>query len=154
MIHLKTGDMAPDFTLPDATGTMHSLADHKGSRILLYFYPKDDTSGCTAEACGIRDAFPDFGTAGVTVFGVSVDSPQSHEKFAEKYELPFTLLSDEKKEVVEKYGVWAEKKFMGKEYMGTLRTSFLIGADGKIEKIYEDVKPEVHAAEVLFDVRK
>ena len=153
MTILKAGDMAPSFTLPDALGAEHSLRDYSGKRVLIYFYPKDDTPGCTTQACAIRDSFPDFGAAGVTVLGISTDSPKSHVKFAEKYELPFALLSDEKKEVVEKYGVWAKKKFMGREYMGTLRTSFLIGTDGRIEKVYEDVDPETHAAEVLADVK-
>ena len=120
--------------------------------MLLYFYPKDDTGGCTKQACGIEAALPDFTKLGITVWGVSVDPIKSHVKFAEKYGLSFTLLSDENKEVVEKYGVWGMKKFIGREYMGTMRTSFLIGADGVIEKIYENVKPETHAADVLADL--
>ena len=152
MTQLKVGDMAPSFSLPDGKGMIRSLSAYVGEWILLYFYPKDDTPGCTKEACAIRDALPDFGKLGVTVLGVSVDSPKSHEKFAEKYQLPFTLLSDEKKEAVGKYGVWAEKKFMGRQYMGTLRTSFLIDPEGKIAKIYEDVEPVGHAAHVLADL--
>ena len=119
---------------------------------MVYFYPKDDTPGCTKEACAIRDDIPRFDKLKVKVLGISVDSVKSHKKFAEKYKLPFTLLSDEKKEVVKKYGVWQKKKFMGREYMGTLRTSFLIDPAGKIAKIYESVKPEVHAEEVLKDL--
>lgn len=129
------------------------LSEHVGSWVLVYFYPKDDTPGCTKEACAIRDAFPDFRKLGITVLGVSIDSEKSHEKFIAKYDLPFTLVSDETKEIVGKYGVWAKKKFMGREYMGTLRTSFLIDPQGNIRKIYENVKPETHAAEVLEEIR-
>lgn len=130
-----------------------ALVEHMGSWILVYFYPKDDTPGCTKEACAIRDAFPDFKKLSTAVLGVSVDSEKSHGKFIAKYSLPFTLVSDETKEIVEKYGVWAKKKFMGREYMGTLRTSFLIDPHGNIRKIYENVKPEGHAVEVLEDIR-
>lgn len=141
--------LAPDFELPNQDGKIHKLSDYRGEWVLLYFYPKDDTPGCTKEACAIRDNFPAFGKLKVKVFGVSVDSIKSHKKFTEKYDLPFTLLADEKKETVKKYGVWAKKKFMGREYYGTLRTSFLIDPKGKIVKIYENVKPEIHAGEVL-----
>lgn len=151
---LSIGNTAPLFSLPDQAGNVHNLADMRGKRVLLYFYPKDDTGGCTKQACGIEAALPDFTKLGVTVWGISVDPVKSHVKFAAKYGLSFTLLSDENKEVVEKYGVWGKKKFMGREYMGTMRTSFLIGADGKIEKIYENVKPETHAADVLVDLTK
>ena len=151
---LVVGDMAPAFSLPDQAGELHSLGDFLGTRVLLYFYPKDDTGGCTVEACGIEAMMPDFKKFGITVFGISVDSVKSHVKFAQKYGLSFTLLSDASKEMVEKYGVWARKKFMGREYMGTLRTSFLISPEGIIEKIYENVKPETHAAEVLADLTK
>jgi len=148
---LSQGDMAPDFALPDQNGNEHSLEQEKGKWVLLYFYPKDDTPGCTKEACAIRDAYGDFKEAGITVFGISTDSVKSHKKFEEKYELPFTLLADENKTVVNLYGVWGDKKFMGKSYDGTKRTSFLINADGVIKKIYENVKPELHADEVLRD---
>ncbi len=121
---------------------------------MLYFYPKDDTLGCTKEACSIGEYYPDFKKLDVVVFGVSVDSVKSHKKFEEKYKLPFTLLSDEKKEVVNAYGVWALKKMMGREYMGTLRTSFLIDPKGMIVKVYEKVKPEIHAEEVLADLQE
>ncbi len=151
---LSAGDKAPDFSLSDAVGTMHTLAQYEGKWVLLYFYPKDDTPGCTKEACAIRDEFPQFKKLQAIVLGISVDSPKSHGKFAMKYELPFTLLADEGKEVVKSYGVWAKKKFMGREYMGTLRTSFLINPEGVIEKVYEQVKPEVHAAEVLADLKR
>lgn len=140
---------APDFTLPDQTGKEHSLSDYTGRWVLLYFYPKDDTPGCTKEACGIRDNFAAFKRKGIVVLGISTDSVKSHGKFVQKYNLPFTLLADEDKKVVELYGVWGKKKFMGREYLGTLRNSYLIGPDGKIQKIYEGVKPDEHAAEVL-----
>ena len=150
---LKAGQLAPDFTLPDQDGKQHSLSDYGGKWVLVYFYPKDDTPGCTKEACAIRDDIPRFNKLKAKVLGISVDSVKSHKKFAEKYALPFTLLSDEKKEVVKKYGVWQKKKFMGKEYMGTIRTSFLIDSAGKVAKIYESVKPETHAEEVLEDLK-
>jgi thioredoxin-dependent peroxiredoxin len=145
---------APDFTLPDQDGASHTLSHNRGSWVLLYFYPKDDTAGCTKEACMIRDEFPVFGALKAKVFGISTDSVASHKKFAEKYQLPFTLLADEDKKVVNAYGVWSKKKFMGKEYEGTMRTSFLIDPRGNIAKIYEGVKPEVHAAEVLEDLKR
>lgn len=149
---LKVGQPAPDFELPDQNGDMHKLSDERGKWVLLYFYPKDDTPGCTKEACAIRDNFPDFKKVKAAVLGVSVDSVKSHKKFSEKYKLPFTLLADEEKEVVKLYGVWGKKKFMGREYDGTLRTSFLIDPEGAIAKIYENVKPATHAGEVLADI--
>ena len=151
---IKEGQSAPDFTLSDQDGKNHSLSDFKGSWVLVYFYPKDDTPGCTKEACAIRDDIPRFDKLKVKVLGISVDSVKSHKKFAEKYNLPFTLLADEDKEVVKKYGVWQKKSFMGKEYMGTVRTSFLINPAGKVAKIYENVKPETHIEEVLSDLNK
>jgi thioredoxin-dependent peroxiredoxin len=154
MDELEVGGTAPDFTLPDQDGVMHTLSDYQGKWVLLYFYPKDDSSGCTKEACGIRDAFPHFEKLNVRVLGVSVDSVASHKKFAEKYKLPFTLLADEHKKVVNAYRVWAAKEFMGREYDGILRTSFLIDPEGDIEKIYHHVKPEKHADEVLRDLRE
>jgi thioredoxin-dependent peroxiredoxin len=150
----KQNSSAPDFTLPDQDGKEHTLSNYKGQWVLLYFYPKDDTTGCTKEACAIRDEFPAFGKLKVKVLGLSIDSVKSHKKFAEKYELPFTLLADEGKKVVNQYGLWAKKKFMGREYMGTLRTSFLIDPKGAIAKIYENVKPETHADEVLKDLKE
>jgi peroxiredoxin Q/BCP len=149
----KVGDKAPDFTLPDQSGKEHALSKYRGRYVLLYFYPKDNTTGCTKEACAIRNAFPRFEGLNAEVFGVSVDSVESHKKFSEEYQLPFPLLADTDRQVVEKYGVWGEKKMMGRTYMGTKRTSFLIGLDGTIEKIYENVKPEVHAEEVLADLQ-
>ena len=151
-MELKAGDMAPEITLPDQDGKLRTLAEYRGGWVLLYFYPKDDTAGCTKEACMIRDSFPDFTKLAVTVLGVSVDSVESHKKFADKYGLPFALLSDEKKKVVNTYGVWGMKKFMGREYEGTLRTSFLIDPRGQIAAIYENVNPELHAAQVLKDL--
>jgi peroxiredoxin Q/BCP len=148
----QAGSAAPAFFLPDQDGNPHSLADQRGKWTLLYFYPKDDTPGCTKEACAIRDALPDFHSLDATVFGVSPDSAKSHKKFAEKYGLPFTLLADEGHAVADAYGVWGTKKFMGREYEGVMRTSFLINPEGKIAKVYEGVKPEQHAEEVLADL--
>jgi|SRR3989344_7302141 len=151
---LKVGVRAPDFGLPDQAGKKHSLKDYKGQWVLLYFYPKDDTPGCTTEACTIRDSYANFKKSKIAVLGVSADSVQRHEKFASKYKLPFTLLADEDKKVLNLYGVWAKKKFMGHEYMGILRTSFLIDPKGNIANIYETVKPALHASEVLAFNRK
>lgn len=148
------GMQAPDFTLPDQDAVPHTLSAYRGKWVLLYFYPKDDTPGCTIEACTIRDQFKDFQTIDAVVLGVSTDTVASHKKFAEKFELPFTLLADEHKEVVGIYGVFGEKKFMGRTYMGTERTSFLIDPSGVIAKVYARVKPEVHAAEVLTDLKQ
>jgi peroxiredoxin Q/BCP len=145
----KVGDKAPDFSLPDQTGKIHKLSDFKGRNVVLYFYPKDDTPGCTKEACSFRDNFDDFRQAGIEVLGVSIDDKDSHKKFAEKYDLPFLLLADKDKKVVKEYGVWGEKNMYGKKYMGTNRTTFLIGGDGKIVKVFEKVKPDEHAKEVL-----
>src|SRR3990167_10391720 len=151
-MELRVGQRAPEFTLSDQKGTPHSLKDYRGQWVLLYFYPKDDTPGCTKEACAFRDHLPRFEGSKVVVFGISADSVKSHAKFAEKYKIPFTLLSDEQKETVQAYGVWAKKKFMGREYMGINRQSFLISPEGEIEKIYEKVDPENHAEEVLNDL--
>lgn len=151
---LKTGTKAPAFTLPDQEGKMHSLKDQKGKWTLIYFYPKDDTPGCTVEACTIRDNYSSFKKMGITVWGISVDPVKKHAKFVEKYSLPFTLLADEEKEVVNAYKVWGKKKFMGREYMGTNRVSFLIDPDLKIAKVYEEVKPANHATEVLADAKE
>lgn len=150
---LRVGQKAPDFKLKDQTGLEHTLSDYKGKAVLVYFYPKDSTPGCTREACSIRDRFQSFGKQGAVVLGISVDSEASHQKFSEKYKLPFSLLADEDKKVVKAYGVWGLKKFMGREYEGTHRNSFLIDANGRIAKIYEKVKPESHAAEVLEDLK-
>lgn len=147
------GATAPAFTLPDQEGKEHTLADYKGKWVLLYFYPKDDTPGCTIEACTIRDQFKDFTSIGAVVLGVSTDSVASHKKFATAYELPFTLLADVNKEVVGMYGVFGEKKMMGRTYMGVKRASFLINPEGKIAKVYASVKPPEHAAKVIADLK-
>ncbi len=136
----------------DQDGKEHSLKDYSGQWVVLYFYPKDDTPGCTKEACSFRDNLPKFKKGKAVVFGVSIDPVKKHAKFAEKFQLPFTLLSDEDKKTVEAYGLWAKKKFMGREYMGTLRTTFIIDPQGKVAKVYEHVKPEGHAEEVLKDL--
>ena len=151
---LKVGQISPDFTLPDQNKKFHKLSDYKGQWVLVCFYPKDDTTGCTKEACAIRDEFPNFNKLKLKVLGISKDSVKSHKKFEEKYKLPFTLLADEDKKALKKYGVWAEKTLYGRKYMGTLRTSFLIDQKGKIVKVYEKVKPEIHAEEVLADFKK
>lgn len=147
------GTPAPDFTLLDQDGIAHTLSAHRGSWVLLYFYPKDDTPGCTKQACMLRDALPNFTALDAVAYGISVDSVKSHKKFADKYGLPFMLLADENKEVVNAYGVWGKKKMMGREYDGIFRTSFLIAPNGTIEKVYENVKPELHAEQVLKDLR-
>jgi peroxiredoxin Q/BCP len=152
-MYKKAGSKAPAFKAPDQDGTVRSLKDYVGKWVILYFYPKDDTPGCTKEACSLRDGFSQFKRAGIEVIGVSVDSIKKHQKFVEKYSLPFTLLSDEDKKIVEAYGVWGLKKFMGREYMGTNRVSYLIDPTGKIAKVYESVKPDAHADEVLVDVK-
>jgi peroxiredoxin Q/BCP len=151
---LSPGDKAPAFTLQDQNGKEHSLKDYAGQWVLIYFYPKDDTPGCTKEACSLRDNWTGFKKLKAVVLGVSVDSVKSHAKFVEKYDLPFTLLADEDHEMVDAYGVWGKKKFMGREYLGTMRTSFLIDPKGKIAKVYEDVKPADHADEVLADLKE
>ena len=153
MTTLTVGSPAPQFTLTDQNGTTHTLSDYKGKWVLMYFYPKDNTPGCTKQACAIRDEFPEFKKMNCVVFGISTDGEKSHKKFEEKFQLPFTLLADTEKEVAKAYGVWAPKKFMGREFLGTLRTSFLINPEGNIVKVYEKVKPELHAAEVLHDLR-
>ena len=153
MAELKEGEKAPDFSLSSDGGKNIRLSDYKGKWLLLYFYPKDNTMGCIKEACSIRDLFPEYKKSKIAVLGVSVDPVKSHKKFREKYKLPFTLLSDEEKRVVKKYGVWGEKKFMGRTYMGTYRTSFLIDPRCKVVKIYERVMPESHAQDVLSDAR-
>ncbi|MDP1688666.1 MAG: thioredoxin-dependent thiol peroxidase [bacterium] len=149
---LKINDKAPEFDLPDQDGKMHKLSDYKGKYILLYFYPKDDTPGCTKEACAIRDSYEGFGKMKTVVLGISADSIVRHKKFANKYKLPFTLLSDETKQVMKDYGAYGKKKFMGREYNGIFRISFLINPKGYIEKVYEKVKPPEHAGEVLTDL--
>jgi len=145
---LEPGAKAPDFTVNDQNGKPVSLHDYKGKKVVLYFYPKDDTPGCTAEACSLRDNFSKIRAKGIEVLGVSIDSEKSHKKFEEKYSLPFTLLADVNKEIVEKYGVWGEKKFMGKSHMGTHRVTFLINEEGKIDHVIEKVDTKNHADQI------
>ena len=146
---LKEGTIAPNFTAKDANGATVRLKDQRGQKVVLYFYPKDDTPGCTKEACSFRDAFADFKKRGIEVLGVSVDSEASHKKFTAKYKLPFTLLADSDHAIADAYGVYGEKKFMGRTYMGVKRITFLIDEKGKIKKVFEKVKPEEHARDVL-----
>ena len=146
---INSGIPAPDFELPDETGALRRLSDFRGKPVVLYFYPKDNTSGCTTEACNFRDDYSAYENASVVILGVSPDSIKSHVKFKEKFALPFPLLADEDHKVCELYDVWALKKFMGREYMGVLRTTFLIDADGQIVRVFEKVKPAEHSAEVL-----
>ena len=148
-LKLKEGDAAPEFSAATNGGGNVSLADFRGKNVILYFYPKDDTPGCTKEACAFRDHFAEFKKRGAVVLGVSTDSAKSHDKFVGKFKLPFTLLADEDKKIVEAYGVWGKKSFMGRKYLGTHRVTFLIGPDGRIKKIWPLVKPDEHAEEVL-----
>lgn len=150
---LKIGDTAPDFSLQDQSGLTHQISDYRGQWVLLYFYPKDMTPGCTTQACTLRDVWDEFKQLDTVILGISTDSVDSHRKFAEKHQLPFTLLADCEKKVVQQYRVWGERSFMGKKYMGTARTSFLVNPEGVIEKIYEKVKPMRHALDVLGDLR-
>lgn len=144
---------APEFALPDQDGVTARLSDARGSWVLLYCYPKDDTPGCTMQACLIRDNWTEFQSLPVMVWGVSADSPAKHKRFIEKYQLPFRLLSDESHDMLQSYGVWQEKKFMGRRYMGIARTSFLIDPQGVVRRVYEDVKPSAHADQVLADLK-
>jgi len=146
---VKEGTTAPSFKTTDANGEPVNLKDFRGKKVVLYFYPKDDTPGCTKEACSFRDAFSKFKKQGITILGVSPDSEKSHQKFTAKYKLPFTLLADTDHSIADAYGVYGEKKFMGRTYMGIHRTTFLIDEKGKIKKVFEKVKPEDHANEVL-----
>ena len=145
----KEGTTAPAFKTTDQNGESVSLKDLRGQKVVLYFYPKDDTPGCTKEACSFRDAYSKFKKQKITVLGVSPDKEAAHKKFETKYQLPFTLLADTDHSIAEAYGVWGEKKFMGRTYMGVHRTTFLIDEKGKIRKVFEKVKPEDHASEVL-----
>jgi peroxiredoxin Q/BCP len=146
---VSEGEPAPDFTLTSDAGEPVSLSDFRGKPVVLYFYPKDDTPGCTKQACGIRDAYAEFERAGAVVLGVSPDSAAKHVKFKEKYDLPFTLLADPEHEVSETYGVWGEKRYMGRTYLGVSRTTFLVAPEGTVAKVMEDVNPEAHADDVL-----
>jgi peroxiredoxin Q/BCP len=146
---LKEGDTAPQFSVQTNEGKSVSLDDFKGKNVILYFYPRDNTPGCTKEACAFRDDFAKFKTKGAVVLGVSTDSVKSHQKFVEKFNLPFPLLADEDKSIANAYGVYGEKKFMGVKYHGVHRVTFLIGPDGRIKRIWPKVKPADHAKEIL-----
>lgn len=146
---LMVGKKAPDFKLKDQNGEINSLDSFKGKNVVLYFYPKDNTSGCTQEACNFRDEFPKFSKLDAVILGVSPDSIESHKKFANKYKLPFSLLSDEKKEILEKYGVWQEKSMYGKKYMGVVRTTVIIDEKGIVKKVFPKVKVDSHNDEVM-----
>jgi len=143
---------AKDFNLLDQNGDYHKLSEYAGKWLLLYFYPKDDTPGCTKEACNFRDAINEFAKRGVTIIGISKDSVDSHKKFADKYKLNFTLLSDPEHLAIESYGAWGTKKFMGKEFTGTHRNSYLINPSGEIAKAYENVNPLTHFTQILTDL--
>jgi thioredoxin-dependent peroxiredoxin len=146
---ISSGIPAPEFSLPDENGSIRSLTEFRGRPVILYFYPKDDTPGCTTEACNFRDDYSQYSGTGITILGVSPDSPKSHAKFKEKYGLPFPLLADDGHKVCELYGVWGMKENYGREYMGVLRTTFLIDETGMIVQVFENVKPAGHSAEVL-----
>lgn len=146
---LNPGDAAPDFTLPESGGGTRSLHDLRGKNVILFFYPKDDTSGCTKEACGFRDSYADYAGVNAEVLGISPDGVASHDKFAAKYGLPFPLLADTDHRVSEAYGAWGKKSLYGRKYMGMLRTTYLIDPEGKVAKVWTDVKPVGHATEVL-----
>jgi len=146
---VKEGDVAPLFEAQTASGETIRLGDLKGRHVVLYFYPKDNTPGCNREACGFRDSFAEFQKRGAVVLGVSPDPAKAHVKFTDKFNLPFPLLVDDAKKIINAYGVWGEKSFMGRKYMGVYRVTFLIGKDGRIRKIWPEVKPNEHAAEVL-----
>ena len=146
---IEEGKPAPDFELQSDSGDIVKLSELRGKPVVLYFYPKDDTPGCTTQACGIRDAYGEFERAGAIVLGVSPDDESSHVKFREKYELPFTLLADTDHSVAEQYGVWGEKKYKDKTYMGVNRSTFVIDPDGNVKKVMHDVKPATHADDVL-----
>ncbi|MCK5489219.1 MAG: thioredoxin-dependent thiol peroxidase [Gemmatimonadetes bacterium] len=149
---IGVGDLAPDFVLPSDRGDVVRLSELRGTRVVLFFYPKDDTSGCTKEACGFRDAMPAIVERNATVLGVSPDPVRSHERFRDKYDLNFPLLADEDHKVAEAYGAWGLKKLYGREYHGILRSTFVIGEDGRIEKAYRQVRPAEHAEEVVAEL--
>ena len=149
---IEPGKKAPAFTLKDQEGKTHKLSDYAGRKVILYFYPKDDTPGCTAEACGFRDQFAEYVDNAIVVLGISPDAVASHARFRDKYSLPFPLLADEGHAVASSYGVWGPKTLMGREYEGVLRTTFLIGPDGRLLRIYENVKPQGHSGQILADL--
>lgn len=146
---IQSGIPAPEFEMLDDTNTLRKLSDYRGRNVVLYFYPKDDTPGCTKEACNFRDDYSAYEKAGVVILGVSPDNVKSHVKFKNKFDLPFPLLADEGHKVCDLYGVWGAKKFMGKEYEGVLRTTFLIDPEGNIKRVFDNVRPAEHSAELL-----
>ena len=148
----RVGELAPDFEVPCDTGQLIRLSTLRGSSVVLYFYPRDDTPGCATEACGFRDGYADYQRNAVQVLGISPDNTASHARFRDKFSLPFPLLADEGHAVASAYGVWGPKTFMGRAYEGVLRTTFLIGPDGRLLRIYEDVKPDGHSAQILADL--
>lgn len=154
-IAAKVGDSAPEFKLLDQNSIEHTLSQYisNNKKVLIYFYPKDDTPGCTTEACSFRDNYKELSDAGLVILGVSKDSVKSHKKFADKYNLEFPILSDESGDMIQSYGAWRQKKFMGREYMGIERMSVLVNEEGLIEKIYENVKPSLHVSEISKDIR-
>lgn len=154
MTKIQVGEMAPDFKLVDQSGKTHQLADYVGKWLLIYFYPKDNTPGCTTEACELRDAWSVLSDLGAVVLGVSADSVASHDNFAKKFKLPFPLLADENKEMIQAYEVLVEKSMFGKKFLGIKRSSFLVDPKGQIVKIYQKVKPNEHAQEVVEDLKK
>lgn len=151
---LETGMMAPDFTLQDQDGKEVSLSDFRGRKVVLYFYSKDNTAGCNKQACAYAENYPAFAEKGVTVIGVSKDTSAAHRKFADKFELPFILLSDPEKEVLQKYDVWVKKNMYGKQVMGVIRSSYLIDEEGRIVKVHAKVKPEENAGQMLKDLEE
>ena len=151
MTKLKAGDKAPDFAVPDQDGNMVKLSDFKGKKLVLFFYPKASTPGCTAEACNLRDNWERFQEKGYAILGVSADTQKRQSNFKTKYEFPFSLLADEDKEVIQAYGVWGPKKFMGKEYEGIHRTTFIIDEDGKIDEVIKKVKTKAHTDQILSE---
>ncbi len=153
-MELKVGQKAPDFKLPDENGKLHSLSDYHGKTVVLYFYPKDDTPGCTLQACNFRDDYLKYKAAGAVILGVSPDDERSHEKFKDKFSLPFPLLADADHAVCEKYGVWAEKSMFGNKYFGVVRSTFLIGPDGTIAEVYNKVSVPKHSEKVLKAVEE
>jgi thioredoxin-dependent peroxiredoxin len=152
-VSLKPGDRAPEFSLPADDGTIVTLGGLRGKNVVLYFYPKDDTSGCTKEACEFRDSWKDVKKSGAVVLGVSPDPVASHQKFKQKYQLPFPLLADTDHSIASAYGAWGEKSMYGRKYQGILRTTFLIDPDGRVSRVFEKVRPAGHASEVLAALR-
>lgn len=146
---IQANQPAPEFSLPDENGQIHNLSDYRGKAVVVYFYPKDDTPGCTVEACNFRDDYHIYRENDIVILGISPDTSKSHAKFKDKFNLPFTLLADEGHKVAEAFGVWGPKKFMGKQYDGVYRTTFLIGPQGDILRVFENVKPDGHSAQVL-----